>query len=85
MASTLPSYGIGALKPKDASAGPAAADKVHPALLPQGDFYRELGKKCAASAVSVNIVATPSSLIDMATISTSTGFSLDFSLICCFR
>lgn len=70
MASSLPSYGIGALKQKDVSAGPTAADKVHPALVPQGEFYRELGKKCAASAVSVNIVATPSSLIDMATIST---------------
>lgn len=69
MASTLPSHGLGCLKPKEAVAsGPPSNEKVQPDLLPQGDFYRELAKRCAISGVSINIVATPSSSIDMATL-----------------
>lgn len=70
MQSCLPNIGLGTLKTKEIPSGPAPNDKVSPSLLPQGDFYKELAKKCANYSVSVSIVATPSSSIDMATLCT---------------
>lgn len=69
MTTTLPSSGVGALKAKEiVSTASLPADKVNPALLPQADFYKDLGNKCANAAISVSIVATPSSSVDMPTI-----------------
>lgn len=68
MASSLPSAGLGTLKPKDLNATVASADKIAPYLVHQGEFYRDLAKKCAQNAVAVDIIATPTSSIDMATI-----------------
>lgn len=70
MQSSLPSSGLGILKPKEISAAAPPTDKVHPSLVPQGEFYRELAKKMATYSVAVTILATPSSSVDLATIST---------------
>lgn len=83
MQSCLPNYGLGLLKAKETLTGQPPADKVSPALVPQGEFYRDLAKKCATYSVSVSIVATPSSSIDLATISKSflygsTGLTVAF-------
>lgn len=69
MQSSLPSIGLGILKPKDLQTGPPSADKVSPALIAQGDFYRELAKNCAQNSVAVSLILTPSSTVDLATTS----------------
>ncbi len=42
---TLPSYGPGALKNREANTAPAPADKANPLLFPQGDYYTKLANK----------------------------------------
>lgn len=69
MQSSLPSFGLGVLKPKEISATSQATDKVNPSLVPQGEFYRDLAKKMATHSIAVTILATPASSVDLATIS----------------
>jgi hypothetical protein len=70
MQSSVPSSGLGVLKPKEISTAAPPTDKVNPSLVPQGEFYRELAKKMATFSVAVTILVTPSSSVDLATIST---------------
>lgn len=70
MQTAFPSYGLGALRAREDSGASVSPDKPHPGLQPQGDFFRELAKKCATSSVSVSIIATPSSTLDLATLGT---------------
>lgn len=65
---TLPSYGPGALKNREATAAPAPADKANPLLFPQGDYYTKLANQAAEQGVSISLVSTPSAHIDLATI-----------------
>ncbi len=81
MTSSIPTIGVGALKQKETQSGPLPADKVDPILIPQGTFYKDIAKKCSASSISINIVSTPSSTIDLATLSDLCKFTSGYSCV----
>lgn len=77
MMTSSPSSGLGTVKLRDDSIGTnGAPDKVQSTLQPQGDFYRELGKRCAQAGISVNVIATPSKSVELSTLCMSVNMFL---------
>ena len=84
MASTLPSFGPGALKNRETivmnNAAPNALDRVHPLFVSQGDFYSKLVSTASTVSASFSLVLAPSAFIDIGTIQELTNSSAGFLL-----
>lgn len=68
-AATSPTSGLGTVKARDEqTAINTANDKVQATLQPQGEYYRDVGKRCAKAGISVSVIATPVASVDLATL-----------------